>query len=100
MIDKNTIRHIAKLANIKLTEKEEEKMKNELSAILGYIEQLNRVATEGVEPLYQNTGLLNSVRSDEYRQDFKVGDELHQKLIGQAPEKEGRFVKVKSILKK
>lgn len=99
-MDSKTVKHIARLARIKITEKEEEKMKEELSAILGYIEQLNKVETEGIEPLYQNTGLLNSTRPDKYREDFKVGGELHEKLIGQAPEKEGRFVKVRSVLSK
>ena len=100
MIDKKTIQHIAKLARIELSEKEEEKMKGELSAILMYVEQLNKVATDGIEPLYQNTGLFNSVRSDEFRKDFEVGDELHHKLIDQAPNKDGRFIKVKSVLQK
>lgn len=100
MIDNKTIQQIAKLARIKLTGKEEEKMQGELSSILKYIELLNRVDTEGVEPLYQTTGLLNSVRGDEYREDFEIGGELHDKLVGQAPGKGGRAIKVKSILNK
>lgn len=92
------IKHIASLARIKLTEKEEEKMKNELSSILSYVEQLNKVDTEGVEPLYQTTGLVNSVRLDEYRKDFEMNEELNNKLIGQAPQRENRFLKVKSVL--
>ena len=100
MIDKNTIQHIAKLARINLTPKEEEKMKQELSSILGYIEKLNQVNTERIEPLYQIAGLVNSVRSDDYRRDFAVDENLNKKLIDQAPEKEEKFIKVKSILNK
>lgn len=100
MIDKKTIQHIAKLARINLTDKEEEKMQVELSSILEYIELLNRVETEGIEPLYQTTGLVNSLREDKYREDFKIDEKLHDKLVGQAPEREGRFVKVRSILNK
>ena len=125
-MDIKTIKHVSGLARIKLTEKEEEKMKTELSSILGYVEQLNNVNTEGIAPLYQTTGLVNSVREDNPpvggRDDFKVddpvrslarplkADESHrdlgeatsngtnEKLIGQAPDKQNVFVRVKSIL--
>ncbi len=109
-MDAKTIKHIASLARIELTQKEEERMKEELSSILGYVEQLNKVDTSGVEPLYQTTGLINSMREDTHRGDFsakggpasgwKMDNDLNEKLIGQAPHKENRFVKVKSILNK
>lgn len=97
-MDNKTIKHIARLARIKLTEKEEDKFKEELSSVLDYIDQLNKVNTETGEPLYQTTGLVNSVRGDEYRGDFKMDEELNKKLIGQAPQRESRFIKVKSVL--
>ncbi len=99
-MDNKTIQHIASLARINLTEKEKEKMKSELSAILKYVGQLNTVNTEKVEPLYQVTGLVNSMRLDKYQGDFKMDEELNARLIGQAPDKENRFIKVKSILNK
>ncbi len=99
-MDIKTIKHVASLARIELTNKEEEKMRDELSSVLGYVEQLNKVNTDGVEPLYQTTGISNSMRKDEYRGDFKMDESLNEKLIGQAPSKENGFVKVKSILNK
>ena len=100
MIDNKTIQHIAKLARIRLTDKEEEKMKSDLSSILDYIGQLNSVNTDSVEPLYQTTGLVNSMRTDEDRGEFKMDEYLNKKLIGQAPDKQERFLQVKSILNK
>ncbi len=100
IMDDKIIQHVASLARINLTEKERVKMKSELSAILKYVEQLNTVNTEGIEPLYQTTGLINSMRSDEHRGDFKMDEKLNAGLINQAPEKENRFIKVKSILNK
>ena len=94
------IKHIASLARIKLTEREEERMKNELTSVLSYIEKLNEINTNGVEPLYQTTGLANSMREDEAFGDFRHGENLNKKLIGQAPEKQDNFVKVKSVLNK
>ena len=99
-MDSKTIKHIASLVRIDLTQKEEDKMKSELSSILGYIEQLNKVNTEGVEPLYQTTGLVNSVRPDEQRPDFNMNENFKDRLIYQAPEKEKGFIKVKSVLGK
>lgn len=95
-MDVKTIHHIASLARIKLTAKEEEKMQGELSSILGYIEQLSKVNTEGVEPLYQTTGLVNSMRKDE---PGGIAND-NNFLVGQAPDKENGFVKVRSVLNK
>ena|SRR3989338_10532925 len=92
------IKHIAKLARIKLTEKEEKKFEKDLSLVLDFVNQLNEVDTSEVEPAYQITGLTNSYRSDEYRKDFEMNEALNEKLIGQAPQKENGFVKVKSVL--
>ena len=122
-MDSKTIKHVAGLARIRLTEKEEDKMKGELSSVLDYISQLNKVNTENVEPLYQTTGLVNSVRKDEYRKDFEMNpvrslarakgaspkdlgeatsngmnENMNQGLIGQAPDRENRFIKVKPVL--
>ena len=92
------IKHIAGLARIKITEKEEKGLKKDLSSILEYIEKLNEVDTTGVEPLYQTTGLVDSFREDEPRGEFKMDENLNEKLIDQAPHKENRFIKVKSVL--
>jgi len=75
-------------------------MKSDLSSILDYIGQLNSVNTDSVEPLYQTTGLVNSMRTDEDRGEFKMDEDLNKKLIGQAPDKQERFLRVKSILNK
>lgn len=124
-MDSKTIKHIASLARIRLTDKEEESISGQLSAILGYIDQLNNINTDGVEPLYQTTGLVNSMREDKFRKDFEMSpvrsltrakgasqkdlgeaasygmnDSLNENLIGQAPAKDGRFIKVKSVLRR
>ncbi len=98
MLTDKEVKHIAELARIKIDDKEEKSFKKDLSSILGYIEKLNEVDTTEVEPLYQTTGLVDSFRSDEPRGEFKMDESLNEKLIGQAPHREGRFVKVKSVL--
>ena len=98
MLTDKEVKHIAELARIKISEKEEQSLKKDLSSILEYIDKLNEVDTTGFEPLYQTTGLVNSFREDEPRGEFKMNENLNEKLIGQAPHKEGRFIKVKSVL--
>ena len=98
MISDKEIRHIASLARIKIDEKEEKGLKKDLSSILEYIEKLNEVDTTEVQPLYQTTGLVNSFRDDEPRGEFKMDENLNEKLVGQAPHSENRFIKVKSVL--
>ena len=91
------IKHIAGLARIKISEKEGKDLKKDLSSILEYIDKLNEVDTEKVEPLYQTTGLVDSFRSDEPKGEFKMDDNLNEKLIGQAPNQQDRFIKVRSV---
>ena len=50
-VDKQTVRRIAKLARIALLEEGVEPMMAELNAILGWVEQLQEVNVEGVEPM-------------------------------------------------
>lgn len=94
------IKHIAKLARIKLTESEEGRFSKELASILEFIEKLNQADTSAIEPMYQPTGSVNMFRTDDHRKDFETGEDLNGKVIDQAPAKENRFVKVRSVLSK
>lgn len=58
------VKRIAKLANLPLTDDEEKKFSNQLTAILDYIDQLQQTDTKGVEPTSQVTGLVNITRQD------------------------------------
>ena len=100
MLTNKEVEHIANLARIKLSEREKEKFKKELSSILDYVKKLNELDTERVEPLYQTTGIINALRADEHRKDFEMNEDLNEKLIGQAPSRQDRFIKVKSVLRK
>ena len=100
MISEKDVEHIAVLSRIELDDATRERMKNELSGILDYIEMLSSVPTENVTPLYQVTGLNNRTRPDEHRNDFSMDESLDQRLVGQAPQRKDRYVQVKGVLKK
>lgn len=98
MITKKEVEHIAKLARLGLSEAEKEKYSKELNGILDYMEKLNEVNTENIELTAQVSGLTNIFRKDENPHEADV--EKIKKIIGQAPEREGNFVKTKPILEK
>ncbi len=59
------VKHVAKLANLPLTTEEEEKYAEQLSKILEYVDQLNKVDTKGIEPTFNVSGQKNVMRKDE-----------------------------------
>jgi aspartyl-tRNA(Asn)/glutamyl-tRNA(Gln) amidotransferase subunit C len=58
------VRHIAKLARLRLSDEEVESMSGELSSILGYIDMLSELDTTHVEPTAQVTGMSTILRED------------------------------------
>lgn len=64
ILSKEEILHLAELAKLKLTEEEIKKFRIQLSEIISYIEQLNTVDTENIEPVSQLTDLINVSRGD------------------------------------
>jgi aspartyl-tRNA(Asn)/glutamyl-tRNA(Gln) amidotransferase subunit C len=67
MIDREQVLHVAKLARLKLTEDEVERMSGELSAILEHVDNINELDLEGVEPTAHVVPLENVLRADEPR---------------------------------
>ena len=64
-VDAATVRRIAHLARIAVQESEIEKLKGELNAILGWVEQLKEVNVAGVEPMTSVTPMQLKMRADE-----------------------------------
>ena len=94
-LSKDEIQHIAKLARLELTDAELEKYGGQLSAVLNYIDQLKEVDVKGVLPTAQVTGLENVLREDVVNGWNK---EEIEAALKDAPEREGRFIKVKRVI--
>jgi len=93
-ITRGDVLKLARLSKIKLSQEEVDKFVVELSEIVKYVEQINSVDTEGLEPTDQVTGLRNVMRPDEI-QDYK---ETSQELLKNVPEQEKNQIKVKRVL--
>jgi len=92
-LTKEEVQKVAKLARIELDDAEITKFQTQMSAILDYVEQLQKVNTKGVEITAQVTGLENVYRKDELQDPAK----LREGVLDQAPEKVANLVKVKSV---
>lgn len=87
------VQHLATLSGLQLTDMEVEKLRQDLENILGYIEQLRKLDTSGVEPTYQVTGLTNVWREDEIQPGL-----TREELLALAPDTAGSNVKVPQVL--
>jgi aspartyl-tRNA(Asn)/glutamyl-tRNA(Gln) amidotransferase subunit C len=94
MLSKSEVQKIASLARIEITDAEAEKYSKELSDILGFVEKLNEVDTDGIEPIAHITGAKNVIREDKV---IEYSDEMKDGIINNFPEKKDRFDKVKAV---
>ncbi len=70
------ISHIAKLANLPLTDEEKKKFEKQLEETISYIQNLNEVDATGIEPTSQVTGLENVTREDVVKPSLSQEDAL------------------------
>lgn len=94
-VSEEEVKHIAELARIELTSEEVNKFTKEISDILGYIEQLKEVDTEGVEPISQVTGKVNVFREDVAEDTDQGKKDIMAKNY---PDSQDGYIKVKQIM--
>jgi aspartyl-tRNA(Asn)/glutamyl-tRNA(Gln) amidotransferase subunit C len=92
-VDTATVRHIAKLARIAVTDAEAEALVPELNNILGWIEQLSEVDTEGVEPL---TAVID--QKLRLRPDAVTVDDIRDEVLANAPDAQHGFFAVPKVI--
>jgi aspartyl-tRNA(Asn)/glutamyl-tRNA(Gln) amidotransferase subunit C len=88
------VERIAKLAHIGVTPAEAKSLAGELDAIVGFVEQLQSVDIEGVDPTDQVTGLENVMRDDVVKPAAQSRDEL----LANAPVSKDGYIVVKRVL--
>jgi len=87
------VRHIAKLARLKLSDDEVRLFAGQLGDILDHFKQLETVNTTGVEPLAHPLPVTNVLREDEPGVPFDP-----ERALQNAPQREGSFFKVPPVL--
>jgi aspartyl-tRNA(Asn)/glutamyl-tRNA(Gln) amidotransferase subunit C len=92
-ITKKDVEHVALLSRLDLTEEEKEAYTKQLNSIIDYMNKINELDTEGVEPTAHVLPIYNVMREDE------VGESLdREKVLENAPEKEDGQFKVPRIV--
>ena len=71
------IEHVAKLARLRLTDAEKEKFSKQMGTIIGYIEKLNELDTQNVEPTAHILGLNNVFREDSTAKPLTAQDPIN-----------------------
>jgi hypothetical protein len=93
-ITNDDVRHLAQLSSLQMSDAEVESLRADIEKIINYINQLDELDTDDVEPTYQVTGLQNVWRDDEII-DSSVS---RRQLLALAAEQSDNCVKVPKVL--
>lgn len=92
-ISREDVDHVARLARLALGEDERARMREQLAAILGYIDSLRALDTAGVEPTSHAVPLVNVMREDDPAASLPP-----EEMLANAPDRVGDLVRVPRIL--
>ena len=92
-VDISTVKRVAHLARIAVSEDEAERMTGELNAILGFVEQLDEVDVDGVEPMTSVTPIKMRLREDAV-----TDGNIANAIVANAPVTEENFFVVPKVV--
>ena len=92
-IDLKTIKHISKLSRISVDEQKAEKLTGDLNSIFEFIEKLNELNTDKVEPLTSVAETTLKFRSDEVK-----SENIREQIIKNSPEDNEDFFVVPKVV--
>ena len=92
-IDKDTVKHISKLARISLDEKKIDNLSKDLSSIMKFIEKLNKLSTDKINRL---TSIINA--SLKSRKDEVRDGKIRSQILKNSPEKNEEFFVVPKVI--
>ena len=92
-VDQATVRRIAHLARIAVKEEELEHLQGEVNAILAFVEQLDELNVEGVEPMTSVVPIRMKMRDD-----VVTDGEMAEKVTGSAPVSDEHFFVVPKVV--
>ena len=94
-IDDKLIANLSRLAKLEFSPSSKEEMKDDLKKIIGFVDKLSEIDTEGVDPLIYLSEEVNVLRADEINNEVSQEDALKN-----APQKDSDYFKVPTVLKK
>ncbi len=94
-ITTQTVDKLSNLAQLQFSETEKEEIKADLNKMIGFIEQLEKIDTTGVEPLLHISDAVNVLREDKL-----AGSISREAALLNAPSSDGQFFTVPKVIKK
>ncbi len=97
-VDTATVKKIASLSRIAISDDEADIMVGELNGILAWVEQLGEVDVTGIEPMAAVIANKTRLRDDVVTDGDVTGGQVTDKVLANAPAKEGRFFGVPKVI--
>ena len=94
-VNDELVDRLAELAKLEFDDESRKKIEADLERIIGFIDKLNELDTENVEPLVHMTSVTNDFREDEVKTDLDK-----EVALNLAPLKDSDYIKVPKVLKK
>ena len=94
-VNSKLIQDLSRLAKLKFDEQAAEKMKGDLDKIIGFVNKLSEIDTEGIKPLIYLSKEVNVLRLDEIKHEVSKENALRN-----APQKDSDYFKVPTVLRK
>ena len=94
-VNNKLIQDLSRLAKLKFDASSGEKMKGDLEKIIGFVDKLSEIDTEGVEPLIYLSEEVNVLRVDEIKHEVS-----QENALKNAPQKDSDYFKVPTVLRK
>lgn len=94
-ISKEEIEKLAHLSRLQLDDKAVAEMQKDMDKILSFVDKINELDLEGVEPLAYMSEEVNVLRDDEVKQEI-----THDEALKNAPDKDTDYFRVPKVLKK
>jgi aspartyl-tRNA(Asn)/glutamyl-tRNA(Gln) amidotransferase subunit C len=87
------VEHVARLARLELSEQEKSLFAGQMGAILGYVEKLKGLNTDGIVPTSHAVPMENAFREDAVRPSIGI-----DKALANAPDRAGSFYRVPKVI--
>ena len=94
-IEKKDVEKLAHLSRLKLDDKAIGEMQDDMNKMLSFVEKINALDLDGVEPLAYMSDEVNILRKDEVKQDIS-----HDEALKNAPDKDTDYFRVPKVIKK
>ena len=92
-ISQKDVEHVAQLARLTIAPEELKTLTEQMDAILGYVDKLNELDTEGVEPMAHAVPMSNAFREDEIKPAMGI-----ERALQNAPQDEDGYFKVPKVI--